>query len=182
MREGKAEDRGHRRSTSSTAASMVLRGCGQLGHKRSHSHTVTSTTGHRRQGSSGLVMGHRRTTSGALVETLDKMTGGALGLDVIRSVTTPYLVSPGPRASRLSEPDLLAAASALERRKSGAAEEEQDSDEEELSELRECGYMACKPLCVQSMASIKVTSYYIIPSFNRTRPCRLRDQASEQSF
>lgn len=137
----KEEERskGHKRSTSSTAASMVMRGA--MTHKRSHSHTVTSSSGHRRTGSSGFVMGHRRTTSGALVDTLDKMTGGALGLE-----------------TREQNLELMAAVQTLEqqgRRKSGGGEEGEESGEEDFSSLRECGYLGCKPACVQPLASIK---------------------------
>ena len=138
----KEEERskGHKRSTSSTAASMVMRGA--MTHKRSHSHTVTSSSGHRRTGSSGFVMGHRRTTSGALVDTLDKMTGGALGLE-----------------ARDQNLELMAAVQTLEqqgRRKSGAGEEPgEESGEEDFASLRECGYLGCKPACAQPLASIK---------------------------
>jgi len=109
-------------------------------HKRSHSHTVGyGQTGHKRTGSSGFVMGHRRTASGALVDTLEKITGGAAGVDP--QSTTDFLQSIQKQHQE---------------RRSSKNEQDDDSDSDEYNNLRECGYLACKPECAQPMASIKL--------------------------
>ena len=83
----KDQTRTHKRSASTMATSIVIRGC-QKTHKRSHSHTVGSgqpyQPHHRRTGSSGFVRTHRRATSGAsaIVDTLEKITGGSSRTDL----------------------------------------------------------------------------------------------------
>ena len=101
---GDQQPRTHKRSASTMATSIVIRGC-QKTHKRSHSHTVGygqphhgpgghggGYHHHRRTGSSGFVMGHRRTVSGAsaIVDTLEKITGGHSRLSLNAS-TSDYL-------------------------------------------------------------------------------------------
>jgi len=131
--------RTHKRSTSSTAASIVLRGC-QMTHKRSHSHTVGyGQTGHKRTGSSGFVMGHRRTASGALVDTLEKITGGPTVVDPQSTTDFLHTIQKQQQERRSSKP-----------------EQEEESDSDEYNNLRECGYLACKPECAQPLASIKL--------------------------
>ena len=142
------EVRTHKRSTSNTAVTSIIRGCQQMTHKRSHSHTVgynhqnvNYTNHHRRNGSSGFVMGHRRTASGALVDALDKMTGGVLDSHSHHQSSSEML-NHGIQKSE------------LERRVSKADQAEEM--EEDYADLRDCGYFGCKPAAAKPLASIKV--------------------------
>ena len=148
--------RTHKRSTSNATATSIIRGCQQMTHKRSHSHTVgynhhpmhypphnhlhaNVNNCHRRNGSSGFVVGHRRTASGALVDALDQMTGGALDLHHHTKASSEFLHH-----------------MEVERRASKADQVEATELEEDYAELRDCGYWACKPACARPLASIKV--------------------------
>ena len=148
------EVRTHKRSTSNTA-STIIRGCQQMTHKRSHSHTVgynhhhnynvNSHKHHAAALSNGFVAGHRRTASGALVDALDKITGGALDghhANHHQHASAEFLHGHGIQKSE------------VERRVSKQAEAEEL--EEDYSDLQDCGYLACKPACAASLASIKV--------------------------
>ena len=134
--------RTHKRSASTMATSIVIRGC-QKTHKRSHSHTVgygQQPPHHRRTGSSGFVMGHRRAASGAsaIVDTLEKITGGLSRTDLAQS-TSEYLQT-----------------IQAERRASARAEPEEESEEEAEVTRLECGFYKCKPQCAQSLSNIKL--------------------------
>ena len=147
--------RTHKRSASTMATSIVIRGC-QKTHKRSHSHTVgygqplQGSGGHggghyhRRTGSSGFVIGHRRTVSGAsaIVDTLEKITGGHSRLSLNMGSTSEYLQ--GIQAERR----------ASSRIQDVTAEE--DSEDEDAENLEECGLYRCKPACAQPLSNIKL--------------------------
>ena len=151
---GDQQPRTHKRSASTMATSIVIRGC-QKTHKRSHSHTVGYGQPphgpgghggghyHRRTGSSGFVMGHRRTVSGAsaIVDTLEKITGGHSRLSLNTS-TSDYLH--GIQAERR----------ASSRIQDATAEEE--SEDEDMDNLEECGIYRCTPACAQPLSNIKL--------------------------
>ena len=138
----KDQPRTHKRSASTMATSIVIRGC-QKTHKRSHSHTVgygqPYQPHHRRTGSSGFVRTHRRATSGAsaIVDTLEKITGGCSKSDL--QATSEYLQT-----------------IQAERRASSKLEHEDESEGEDLEDLQECGFFGCKPECAQPLSSIKL--------------------------
>ena len=150
---GDQHPRTHKRSASTMATSIVIRGC-QKTHKRSHSHTVGygqpvhGPSGHhhhhRRAGSSGFVMGHRRTVSGAsaIVDTLEKITGGHSRLSLNTGSTSDYLH--GIQAERR----------ASSRIQDATAEEE--SEDEDMDNLEECGLYRCTPACAQPLSNIKL--------------------------
>ena len=136
--------RTHKRSASTMATSIVIRGC-QKTHKRSHSHTVGygQPYHHRRTGSSGFVMTHRRAVSGAsaIVDTLEKITGGHSRTDLHQS-TSDYLQS-----------------IQTERRASSRVQDQEadTSDyDEDVENLQECGFYKCKPKFAQSLSNIKL--------------------------